>query len=541
MADGELPSRVVLHDLTSRPSLLALTREEVARLCTRNANASRDVRTAFKDCESRYIMVSAGWLDAYAPGRTLDDVVGKTYDDFFSGPVAAAARAADLRVLETSEPIHGIVAHETIPGRPEAWVEITRMPLYDEARTIVGVWSITRDVTKRIEAERRLEANREQLEASERVHRAMFERNPQPMWLYQRDSFQISAVNSAAIAVYGFSREEFLAMHAWDLLPDEDVAVFMDSMRPADGQAQSGFRMRIPRRHVYRDGTIVDVEITANDVVIDGSACRIVLSQDVTERNRAAAELAAARDQAVEASNMKSAFLANMSHEIRTPMNGVIGMTELLLDTELDEDQRFLAAHVASSGEQMIALINDILDLSKIEAGQLEIEVTDFAVRDTIEQACAVSRLQAEARGLKLEVKIAAQVPRQSRGDGRRLLQILLNLVANAVKFTSEGKITVSATTRPRSGGEEVLHVEVSDTGIGIESSVLDDMFQPFTQADTSTTRNFGGSGLGLAIARELIELMGGTIGAQSEPERGSTFWIELPLLDEARALNSAA
>jgi len=541
MGDEELPSRVVLHDLTSRPSLSALTREEVARLCTRNANASTDVRTAFKDLDSRYIMVSAGWLQAYAPGCTLDDVVGKTYGDFFSQDVAAGARADDLRVITTGEPLHGVVAHERPHDRPEAWVEITRMPLYDEARTLVGVWSITRDVTKRIQAERRLDASRAQLEASERIHRAMFERNPQPMWLYERDSFQISAVNSAALAVYGFSREEFLAMRVWDLFPDEDVPAFLDSMRLHGGRLQSGFRMRVPRRHVYKDGTLVDVEITANDVVIDGTPCRVVLSQDVTERNRAAAELAAARDEAVEASNMKSAFLANMSHEIRTPMNGVIGMTELLLESDLDEDQRFLASHVASSGEQMIALINDILDISKIEAGQLEIDSSDFAVREAIEQACAVSRLQAEARGLELEVLIADQVPKQSCGDGKRLHQVLLNLVANAVKFTSEGKVTVSATTRQRSGGEQVLHVEVSDTGIGIEASVLDHMFEPFTQADASTTRQYGGSGLGLAIARELVELMGGTIGAHSELGRGSTFWLELPLLTDDRAADQAA
>jgi signal transduction histidine kinase/FixJ family two-component response regulator len=236
-----------------------------------------------------------------------------------------------------------------------------------------------------------------------------------------------------------------------------------------------------------------------------------------------------ARDEAVEASNMKSAFLRNVSHEIRTPMNGVMGMNELLLGTSLDAEQRAYAQQVEQSGQDMLTIINDILDISKIETGKIELEIEEFDLHWTIERACVPAALEARSRAVELDIQIDPRAPQRVRGDGARIRQILMNLVGNAVKFTVEGSVVVRVSRRDDGAAESVL-IEVIDTGIGIEPDLLARMFEPFVQADASTTRRFGGNGLGLAIAKELVDLMDGAIGAESEPGRGSRFWVELPL-----------
>ena len=240
-----------------------------------------------------------------------------------------------------------------------------------------------------------------------------------------------------------------------------------------------------------------------------------------------------ARDEAVEASNMKSAFLRNVSHEIRTPMNGVIGMNELLLQTELTDEQRGYAQQVEQSGEHMLTIINDILDISKIETGRLELELADFDLHELIERACVPAGLEAQAKGVQLEIQIDPLAPSRVRGDGARVRQVLLNLVGNAVKFTAEGSVAVRVGRQVGSGADDVL-LEVIDSGIGVDPERLEQMFQPFVQADVTTTREYGGNGLGLAIAKELVELMDGTIGATSVPGRGSTFWVKLSLPEAA-------
>ncbi len=256
------------------------------------------------------------------------------------------------------------------------------------------------------------------------------------------------------------------------------------------------------------------------------SAANERLRDEVQERKRAQEELAVARDEALESSRLKSQFLANVSHEIRTPLNGILGMTDFLMDTQLSDEQRELAGVIQSSGHSLLAIINDLLDMAKIEAGKLALSKEEFELLDLVDEVLSLIAGEARKKGLELNLRIGKGTPNFLRGDSMRLRQVLLNLLGNSVKFTNNGTVRLDIAVENRQGIDLLLRFGVQDTGIGIEPEAQKRLFHRFTQADGTSSRRFGGTGLGLAISKQLVDLMNGDIGMTSEPGKGSTFWF---------------
>ena len=341
---------------------------------------------------------------------------------------------------------------------------------------------------------------------------------------------RVTAWNDAATTVFGHDRETALGADLIGLvLPPETVEQSRPILaRMVAGESPGLLGRRFEVEAVHADGHRFQAEITLWLSSMAGAPTFNAFVRDVTERTRQQQEVAEARDAALEASRLKSEFVANMSHEIRTPMNGVLGMTSLLQDTPLDPVQRDYAETIAGSAEALLTVIDDILNFSKIEAGQLDIEAIDFELRPLVEDVASLLGPAAHGHGVELAVLIDPDLPTAVQGDPHRLRQVLTNLVGNAVKYTERGEVVV--TVEPGRLDASHVRIAVRDTGIGISPAHQVRLFEAFQQADASTTRRYGGTGLGLTISRRLVELMGGSLQVRSELRRGSTFFFEIPL-----------
>lgn len=484
---------------------------------------SLPVHVIRKDRQGRFLMASRSVCDLL--GKPWEEIRGKTDLELYERHLAEKYRQDDQRVMETKTKLQTVEAHD-LPQGGRGWVEIIKSPVLDTKGNVVGVQVLFWDVTDREKAEI-------ELRESETRKRAIFEAAMDCI-IFTDEARKIVELNRAAEATFGWLRLEVIGKDWTEVFVPADLRERLrqnlDRYMGA-GELGSMLGRRLETAMVRKNGEPFQAEMTTQPIPLPQGVSGIaVFVRDITLMKKAEAELVHARDAAESANRAKGAFLANMSHEIRTPMNAIIGMTELVLDSNLDNEQRDYLQIVLESSNSLLALLNDVLDFSKIESGKVDLENIEFSLRQCVEESIRSFLYRAKQKNLALRYEISPDTHEWFMGDPLRLRQVLVNLVSNAIKFTDEGSVSVRVQTVSTIENTAVLRFEVTDTGIGIPADKCQKVFEEFEQADTSTKRRFGGTGLGLAICSRLVEVMQGEIGVQSEEGKGSTFFFTVSL-----------
>jgi two-component system, sensor histidine kinase and response regulator len=471
------------------------------------------VQVLRKDLAGRFTFANQSFCRLL--GRPLEEILGKTDFDFYPPELANKYRQDDRRVAEIGELFEDVEKYEK--DGEIRYNHVMKSAVRDASGRIIGTQAVFWDVTRRKRAEEALDRERYLLET-------LMENLPDAIYFKDLES-RFLRISRGLADKFGLAdASEAVGRSDFDFFTEEHAA---EARQDEEELIQTG-RAVVDKeeRETWPDGRVTWVATTK--LPLRDQDGRIVgtfgISRDITEQKEAAESLRAAKEAAEAANRAKSAFLANMSHEIRTPLNAIIGMTELVLETDLSREQREHLTVVRDSGEALLSLINDILDFSKIEADRLVLDRAPFDLYETLGDTMKWLAVRAHDKGLELACRFRPGVPAVVVGDCTRLRQVVVNLVGNAIKFTEQGEVVLEVECASRGDGEVVLQFAVSDTGIGIPEEKRRVIFDLFEQGDASTTRRYGGTGLGLAISARLVELMGGQICVESRVGRGSTF-----------------
>jgi len=420
-------------------------------------------------------------------------------------------------------------------------------PIYTDYGEVAGVCCTIRDITEEINRQKNLEVLRRRFESilDSATNAAIIATDPRGV---------VRQFNRGAANMLGYTPQEIIGkknlihFHAPSFVREvKNMIATNGGTRLNSGEifpwlsANPGFIDHMEWRFLSKERQNIDVKISISSVLMEDQSYAgiLIIAQDISELNRIREELEAAKRQAEEMNRMKTSFLANMSHEIRTPLNGIIGMADILKSTDLEKSQREQTEIILKSANTLLLLINDILDYTRIEAGKLKLGYSSFSIRTLFEDIRELMSVSLEEKYIALKLHIDESVTDRLVGDALRIKQILLNLVGNALKFTNEGYIEVQVSQICETRRDLTLYFRITDTGIGIQEEEKEKLFQVFFQADRSTTRKFGGSGLGLAISKELVTMMAGEIGMESQRREGSTFWFTIVLSRDIRELEN--